>query len=416
MLKIVILIFVIVIINIALVSGENCPYPLKYREKGGLYVESEDFHNVDYTHGYVYASGSKNETNCLLPCPGPIYKEEHLSKLSYLSKISGTICFVSSAIILKVSSPILNKPPFNKQTLSKMFLALGIFCFTLTDVFYFAVGEKLICPSKHKYARQSDIGCGITGVLFQYGSLSAIFWWFSLVLDLFLRSKKIGCSANIEKYNAIAIQVISIFLTFIPFARYGYGYYVSGITCWILDEIDTMFFFWIPYIIFLSLGSIFIIFIAIYIYRISKEQKVNERKGLVSILVKQYLSIIFIWIQFLLLLGFCGTISLNMDQYNEKMGKYIDCLIEKSDNRLCNLETIPFELEFSVLFFLRFIGFEILILFTILVPNQTLEIIRSNKTIRKIFRISKHSDNFYRFRDNEHELSGNINSNKLVLK
>ncbi|KAN0038574.1 hypothetical protein ACTA71_000755 [Dictyostelium dimigraforme] len=388
-LKYLLIIILIIIINQILIidckenkilenfkSGSVCPYPLKYRERTG-----SDDHDFDL--GFVYA---RNDTNCLLPCPSPIYTSEEVNTLSLMVKITGTISFVASLILLLIYSPLINRMGFNRHTISIFFLTFSVFLIMLTDIIYVHHGNNLICPTSHRYSRQGDSGCSITGLLFQFGCLAAVLFWANLSLDLYLTLKKIS-TKKVEKWYLIILTLIALILTFVPLAKKSYGYLVTGLACWILDPTDQIIFFWAPFTAILGIGSILIVLIVYEIYKISKITKHN--RGIFQSHIRPLLMVLFIFGQFLFILAFNALINNKYEEYKDKLDGYIDCLFSSSSySYLCKLKTFPFEMEFIVLFFLRLIGIEVLIFYGF--TQQTKKIILhsflvNNRFFKKYF-------------------------------
>ncbi|KAM9974781.1 hypothetical protein ACTFIW_008247 [Dictyostelium discoideum] len=352
-------------------SGNVCPYPLHYRERTG-----SDDHDFDL--GFVYA---RNDSNCLLPCPSPIYTSQEVNTLSLMIKITGTISFVASLILLLIYSPLINRMGYNRHTIGIFFLTFSVFLIMLTDIIYVHHGNDLICPQSHRYSRQNDSGCTITGILFQYGCIAAVLFWATLSLDLYLTLKKIS-TKKVEKWYLIILTLIALILTFVPLVKKSYGYLVTGLACWILDPTDQIIFFWAPFTAILGIGSILIVLVVYEIYKISKITKQN--RGIFQSHIRPLLMVLFIFGQFLFILAFNALINNKYDEYSARMDSYIDCLFSSSSySYLCRLKTFPFEMEFIVLFFLRLIGIEVLIFYGF--TQQTKKILLHSFLVNNIF-------------------------------
>lgn len=70
----------------------------------------------------------------------------------------------------------------------------------------------------------SDADCLITGLIFQFGCVSAVFFWTALSLDLYFQITNRNISRKYDLYYFIGVNLISLIFTFVPVISKSYGY------------------------------------------------------------------------------------------------------------------------------------------------------------------------------------------------
>ncbi|EGC30844.1 hypothetical protein DICPUDRAFT_99405 [Dictyostelium purpureum] len=326
-----------------------CPQPLLYRNTTNR--------EKDIESGFEFVG----DTNCVLPCPSPLFTTKQWDSFFLMSLVLGSISMFASLFLIITYSPLVNRN-HTRHTIGILSMFIGIFFIMVSDgrqLWDIELGNEKYCPEPGRYARQSDTKCLTTGLFFQFGCVSAILWWSTLAFDLWITiaKKRITTRKQII-YYIVALNAVAIVLTFGPIVKKQYGFGQAAIGCWMLDLKYQYGFFWVPLGICLSIGSVFIGLILYEIYKISDiVKKKYLRKH-----IKPLCLIVLMCIEFFYMFIYYSYVTANQSKYNKSMTEYIECLMINAANQpgtyKCDLKTISPSAQFTFLFALRLMGLE----------------------------------------------------------
>ncbi|EGC39792.1 hypothetical protein DICPUDRAFT_147382 [Dictyostelium purpureum] len=420
--KILILFFILFInsssvslVNSSIVDVSNityCPPPLLFKNSSN-YVE-------DTKRGYHFVSVNGTVVNCIQPCPSLYfdYKEEW-QKMMNMALVVGTFSFFASVFLILTYSPLLNKNYRNRHTIGILAMFFGIFLIMLTDVWNLEKRFEVGCPEIGRYSRQSDPECGATGIIFQFGCVSAVISWTVLAFDLYFSIKKIQFKA-FDKYYLVVIYAFSLILTFVPAIGKQYGYTEFALGCWILDFPYQISCFWLPLSLCLISSTVVVLMILFEVYKIIK---VSNQKSSIKGHIKPLLCLICNCLEFFYMFGYSLFLKTQMEELEKGMDDYIYCLLDNATSTPGSFECKPKKLgmtaQFIFLISLRLLGVSGIAFFGFNSRVKKIwldSIIFNNRFMRKYFSLSSSSNtpNFSGNRNNRFSIqynSGNSNNN-----
>ncbi|EGC34219.1 hypothetical protein DICPUDRAFT_18554, partial [Dictyostelium purpureum] len=315
----------------------------------------------DILNGYIYVG----ETLCILDCPSPLFTIREWDMFYIMSIVMGGISMIASLFLIITYSPIINRK-INKTSLAILSMAVSIFLMSSTDgyqIWDVDRGFTKYCPDKGRYARQSDRSCLATGLLFQYGSVSAIMWWSVLAFDLWMSIKKKKTGKRQIFYYFIGINIISIVFTLAPIGHNQYAYNTASIGCWLSELKYQLAFFFIPLAIVLTFGSVFIVLILYEIYKLSD---IVEKKTLKKY-IRPSILIILMCLEFYYMVIYYSYITKDEKNVEKRLVNYIICLFENENKPggtdKCHFKTLSPSAQFIFLFSYRIMGLEGLIFY-----------------------------------------------------
>eukprot|EP01133_Synstelium_polycarpum_P003488 gene3488-3984_t len=363
------------------IPAGTCPSPLLFRNSTDRAGDTE--------RGYTFIADS----NCILPCPLPIYSMEQYDQLQKMVDVVAIVSFIATFFCV-FTFVILNRK-YDRHMFGVVFLSISMFLMMVADVVFVGRGFEIVCPEPGRYARQHDAGCSSTGIIYQFGAVSCLLWWSSMSFDLWLVIKKVTTAQSYVKIYSVVIFGIALILTVAPLFPKQYGYSYGGLGCWMMSDAWQNGTFWIPLFITLAIGVIFIVLIIIEVRKIVNAVKdikqsgkgKNSRYRLLKMNLRPFLVVLVICCQFIYLFIYHFYVQHNMPRYTANMEKYVMCLASGGGDT-CTVSALPFPAQFAFMFFLRFLGCEVFLLYG--VSSRTAKIWRESWLMNnKYYRIFK---------------------------
>ncbi|EGG18305.1 G-protein-coupled receptor family protein [Cavenderia fasciculata] len=326
-----------------------CPSPF-------VYVNTTDKSDLS---GYAMI----DNTDCAMNCPSMLFSTDQWRSYQLMVNIVSTISFVAMTFNI-FTYGVLNKK-YDRHTIIVLFFSTSIFLMMLADIVFTAKGWELLCPEPGRYARQFDAGCAATGIIFQFGAVSAVLWWSCMSFDLWLVIRKVTTSQSYHNYYIAILNFVALVFTIVPLFEKEYGYGYGGLGCWMLSDKYQNAVFWIPLCVCLLGGSIFIILIIKEIY--SVVSKVNRegtsgRFYMIKMNIRPILIILIVCGEFIYLFIYHFYVQANTDEWYAEMVEYLKC---EAFIGGCSASIIPYSAQFTFLFFMRLLGIESLFFYGI---------------------------------------------------
>ncbi|EGG19389.1 G-protein-coupled receptor family protein [Cavenderia fasciculata] len=332
-------------------NGGDIPCPPPF------YLRNSTDRQADIDAGYMFIQ----DTRCVLPCPSPFFSQSQWDQLSNMAYVLGTISFITTLFNI-FTYGVLNRK-YDRHSICIIFMSFSFWLVMLTDVVFLGTGWELNCPEPDRYGRQSDAGCASTGIIFQFGVVSAIMWWSTMSFDLWIVLKKVKNTKSYEKLYIIVINSIALILTLAPLSKQQYGYSIAGLGCWILEDNWLNGVFWGPLSVCLFAGISFIVLILYEVFKIVNRVDTGKKKSMriLKYNLKPFLIILCLFVEFAYMFGYHFYTQENMDKYEKGLEDYIICVVTGGTD--CTANTIPFGAHFVFLFFIRLIGIEVMVFY-----------------------------------------------------
>ncbi|KAM9956600.1 hypothetical protein ACTFIR_003324 [Dictyostelium discoideum] len=304
------------------IETEFCPPPLLYRYSSDL--------EGDKGRGYKYVEFPNGTiSHCVHPCPSLYFSDGDWTTMMDMSLIVATISFFASIFLILTYSPLMNPSYNNRHTIGILSMSFGIFLIMFTDMYNLKKRFTLGCPSETRYAVQNDADCLITGLIFQFGCVSAVFFWTALSLDLYFQITNRNISRKYDLYYFIGVNLISLIFTFVPVISKSYGYGDFALGCWILDFNYALGCFWIPLSVCLIFSTVVVLMI---LYEVYKIYKASNQKTSLKGHIKPLLCLISNCFEFFYVFGYSLYLATKLTELHDNMDAYIKCLFLNSQN------------------------------------------------------------------------------------
>ncbi|KAN0016114.1 hypothetical protein ACTFIU_006068 [Dictyostelium citrinum] len=304
------------------IETEFCPPPLLYRY-------SSDWEG-DKGRGYKYVEFPNGTmSHCVHPCPSLYFTDKDWTTMMDMSLIVATISFFASVFLLLTYSPLMNPSYNNRHTIGILSMSFGIFLIMFTDMYNLKKRFTLGCPTETRYAVQNDADCFITGMIFQFGCVSAVFFWTVLSVDLYFQIKNKSFSRKYDLYYFIGVNFISLLFTLIPIISKSYGYGDFALGCWILDFNYALGCFWIPLSACLIFSTVVVLMI---LYEVYKIYKASNQKTSLKGHIKPLLCLISNCFEFFYVFGYSLYLATRLTELHDNMDTYIKCLFINAHN------------------------------------------------------------------------------------
>jgi len=303
--------------------GETCTYPFSY-------VNSTD-HEADFIKGYFFIQDS----NCVAPCPPPLYSNKKWDQIYTMSEIISCISFVSTFFLL-FTFGVLNKNKTRYDKKNLFFLASNFFM-ALSGVIITANGtKKTLCPEPNRFGASNDSVCVASAFMLHMFAIYAIEWWSIMAFDLWWNIKFVNRKLNWDKYYIVVTTVIAVALPLICLGKKEYHSGLGNTLCWIKHSEYQDGTFFAPLGAALSLGTVFIILVLYEIFKIITRSAANHSlKTLISLEIKPFLNVLLFYTTFLYLFIFEKIITSNFKKYEASVGDYFICISTSDDPDNC---------------------------------------------------------------------------------
>ncbi|KAM9957842.1 hypothetical protein ACTFIW_012814 [Dictyostelium discoideum] len=329
------------IINDNSSSVINCPAPL---------LNSKD-HVIPGKTTYYYITDS-----CILDCPFEIYpgKTKILDKTNYtLTSISFITCF----FMILTFGVLPNKITHRMESI--LSFACGG-CITALSVFIQSRQENFNCSSDPgRFKSQSDYLCLFTGLIFQFGAITSIFWAPMIAYDFYITSRL----SKIRKFGLYRIGIWSLIFVLTALPAFGGKYSATVATsCWINSDDGSAWQYISFYIPSWCAMGLLCLFSILSVINVSKMYMKSPNRRILFFNIK----IIITSLILLFNLTFASSLKFymedKMDTYFDAIAVWAEC-ISKGDPSQCELHAPGYELKalnvvvVSILGFCIFIGY-----------------------------------------------------------
>ncbi|KYQ90724.1 frizzled and smoothened-like protein [Tieghemostelium lacteum] len=311
-------------------SGEvdvPCPSPL-------IKVSQED---LDTKKNY-FAIGQ-----CAIPCPFHILTK-YQEKVSYYTK--AVVYFLSffGSIFLILSFVVMAGKYSKKYEIILSFTAATI----IVDISYFLEFSKpdleFVCADNDPgrfISQESDMRCGWSGFLYQFGTMGTFIWWSVACYDVFLTSR---IKKNIYfKFIRIGAWTLTILFGLIPLMGKTYNSSLISYGCWIYAPTHTdAWQYTLYYVPSWIMVLIIFIFTCYGVYNIAKMYKEYPNRNVAIYNMK----IVFLMIYLLFVITYNSFFKFYLKEsvYEELLVEWVDCLYRTQNSLVSHDERCPLNL------------------------------------------------------------------------
>ncbi|KAK5580220.1 hypothetical protein RB653_000234 [Dictyostelium firmibasis] len=319
----------------------NCPAPLLNAEDNVIPGKTIYYYITD---------------NCILDCPFEIYptKTNILNKTNY---VLTSISFITCVFMVITFGILPNKLSHRMESI--LSFACGG-CITALSVFIQSRQDNFNCSSDPgRFKSQSDYLCLLTGLIFQFGGITSIFWSPMIAYDFFMISRL----SKIRKFGYYRIGIWSLIFVLTALPAFG-GKYSATVTtnCWINSDDGSAWQYVSFYIPSWTAMGILCILSVLSVINVSKMYRESPNRRILFFNIK----IIITSIILLFNLTFASSLKFyledKMDTYFDAIAIWADC-ISQGDPSKCELKAPGYELKamnvvvVSILGFCIFIGY-----------------------------------------------------------
>ncbi|KAN0040377.1 hypothetical protein ACTA71_012270 [Dictyostelium dimigraforme] len=317
----------------------NCPAPL---------LNAKDYVLPGKTT-YYYITDS-----CILDCPFEVYpgKTKILERTNYtLTSIS----FITCIFMILTFGVLPNKITHRMESILS-FSCGG--CITALSLFIQSRQDNFNCSSDPgRFKSQSDYLCLLTGLIFQFGAITSIFWSPMIAYDFYITSTL----GKIRKFGIYRIVLWSFIFVLSALPAFGGKYSATVATsCWINSDDGSAWqyvSFYIPSWIAMGLICIFSI---LSVINVSKMYIQSPNNRILFFNIKIVVTLLL----FLFVLTFASSLKFYME---ERMDTYFDAIavwarcISKGDPSQCELHAPGYDLKALNIVVIGILGFTVFI-------------------------------------------------------
>ncbi|KYQ88404.1 G-protein-coupled receptor family protein [Tieghemostelium lacteum] len=325
-------------------NQQLCPQPLLVKNK-----TDPEFYASE---GYNYVADS----SCVLTCPINFFTEKQWDQLYKMSTVVSSFSFIGT-LFTAITYGILNRK-HNMHTVCVTLFAFSVWLMNFMDLITAGYGyRELLCPKPGKLAVQSDMNCAVTGTLFHFGVSSCVLWWTSISIHLLCKIKRWKPSFLQIRYFLMVNLTIGIVIIIAPLARKNIRAANGVLGCWIVDEQNG--YFYIPFLIFISVGVFCILWVMKEIYIIVST--VHNDKRFIKLQLKPIIFVLLVFGSYFYI--FCAHFYLDSkkQEYLDSTAAYVLCIsqpfLTDETRALCGKPQGPgYGVIFAFYFIIRFFG------------------------------------------------------------
>ncbi|KAN0040378.1 hypothetical protein ACTA71_012271 [Dictyostelium dimigraforme] len=319
----------------------NCPAPL---------LNAKDYVLPGKTT-YYYITDS-----CILDCPFEIYPSKtHI--LNTTNYVLTSISFITCIFMILTFGVLPNKITHRMESILS-FSCGG--CITALSLFIQSRQNHFNCSSDPgRFKSQSDYLCLLTGLIFQFGAITSIFWAPMIAFDFFITSRL----SKIRKFGLYRIFIWSLIFILTALPAFGGKYSATVATsCWINSDDGSAWQYISFYIPSWCAMGLLCIFSILSVINVSKMYMKSPNRRILFFNIK----IIITCLILLFNLTFASSLKFymedRMDTYFDAIAVWAEC-ISKGDPSQCELHAPGYELKalnvvvVSILGFCIFIGY-----------------------------------------------------------
>ncbi|KAM9977649.1 hypothetical protein ACTFIR_011519 [Dictyostelium discoideum] len=317
----------------------NCPAPL---------LNSKD-HVIPGKTTYYYITDS-----CILDCPFEIYpgKTKILERANYtLTSIS----FITCIFMILTFGVLPNKITHRMESI--LSFACGG-CITALSLFIQSRQENFNCSSDPgRFKSQSDYLCLLTGLIFQFGAITSIFWSPMIAYDFYITSTL----GKIRKFGLYRIVLWSFIFVLTALPAFG-GKYSSTVAtnCWINSDDGSAWQYVSFYIPSWCAMGLICLFSILSVINVSKMYIQTPNNRILFFNIKILITLLL----FLFVLTFASSLKFymeeRMDTYFDAIAVWVEC-ISKGDPSQCELHAPGYDLKALNIVVIGILGFTVFI-------------------------------------------------------
>ncbi|KAK5580221.1 hypothetical protein RB653_000235 [Dictyostelium firmibasis] len=317
----------------------NCPAPLLNAEE---YV-------IPGKTTYYYITD-----NCILDCPFEIYpgKTGLLDRTNYaLTSLS----FITCVFMIITFGVLPNKITHRMESI--LSFACGG-CITALSLFIQSRQDNFNCSSDPgRFKSQSDYLCLLTGLIFQFGAITSIFWSPMIAYDFYITSTL----SKIRKFGLYRIILWSFIIVLTALPAFGGKYSATVATnCWINSDDGSAWQYVSFYIPSWSAMGLICFFSVLSVINVSKMYIQTPNKRILFFNVKILITLLLL----LFVLTFASSLKFymeeRMDTYFDAIAIWSDC-ISRGDPSKCELHAPGYDLKALNIVVIGILGFTVFI-------------------------------------------------------
>ncbi|KAN0006450.1 hypothetical protein ACTFIU_003161 [Dictyostelium citrinum] len=300
---------------------------------------------------YYYISDS-----CILDCPFEIYPTK-ANLLKTTNYVLTSISFITCFFMILTFGVLPNKITHRMESI--LSFACGG-CITALSLFIQSNEDNFNCSSDPgRFKSQSDHLCLLTGLIFQFGAITSIFWAPMIAYDFFITSRL----SKIRKFGLYRIGIWSLVFILTALPAFGGKYSATVATsCWINSDDGSAWQYISFYIPSWCAMGLLCVFSILSVINVSKMYMKSPNRRILFFNIK----IIITSLILLFNLTFASSLKFymedKMDTYFDAIAVWAEC-ISKGDPSQCELHAPGYELKalnvvvVSILGFCIFIGY-----------------------------------------------------------
>ncbi|EGG17659.1 G-protein-coupled receptor family protein [Cavenderia fasciculata] len=280
---------------------------------------------------------------CAIPCPFRALSDKEYditpptkAVIRYLSLIASSILLIVYVVVPNVITPRMECIIY--YSLASILFTASSFIESSED--HFECGDGL-----YRYKYQSDVSCGISYFLFQFGALNIIFWWGMIAYDFYVTTQ-IKSIANFWRFR-IGLWSTSALLAAIPLMGGQVGAQISTGNCWILTN-DTQLWQYLTFLVPVWIVLLVITFFMMAsLLKVYKFYKVVKDKNLLFFNIKMILVLLYVVLISIFLLFYMVYLNGRKHIYLDIISDYIKCIVaNKNDLTKCSVVFPDFEVRY----------------------------------------------------------------------